>query len=332
LPAIKASGFPAKRFDWYRAGIIATTSILVFCIFLNLSIVLSVILNILSNKFDYIHKKLRRNNLNPISVTCFPSVEHLMEKAKKLAESLDLPFQEYGTYNQGIILIYTDTHLELRQSLIPGKALSGPLFVDFVNGSSGYRHLHNCTIHQPLARAVGIKQGFRPLIVDGTAGLGRDGFVLACLGCSVTMIERSQILGALLEDGLQRALHDERVGKIIRDRIHLIIADTNSILTSLSIRPYTIYLDPMYPNRSTSALNKKEMRIIRTIVGDDNDSLSLLECALQIAENRVVVKRSKGAPPLGEKPPSHHILMKNSRFDVYLTNLVSPSFSSLSPC
>jgi 16S rRNA (guanine1516-N2)-methyltransferase len=219
-------------------------------------------------------------------------------------------------------LIYTDTHLELRQISTQGRIAPGPIFVDFLSGSSGYRRHHSCTIGQPLARAIGIKQGFRPSIVDGTAGLGQDGFVLACLGCTVTMIERSPVLGALLDDGLQRALQDTIVGKIIRDRLRLIITDTKTVLTNLSPRTYTIYLDPMYPKRTKSALNKKEMRIIRNLVGDDQDSASLLECALATAENRVVVKRPKEAPPLAGRSPSHEILMKNSRFDVYLTGIV----------
>jgi 16S rRNA (guanine1516-N2)-methyltransferase len=238
-----------------------------------------------------------------------------------LAKSLQLPFCEHLSSTAGMSLIYTDTHLELRQNSVSGKVRPGPVFVDFLHGSSGYRHHHNCTIHQPLARAVGIKPGFRPSVVDGTAGLGQDGFVLACLGCSVTLIERSPILGALLDDGLQRALRDRVVGNIIRDHLTLIIADTQTVLKTLPSRPHSIYLDPMYPKQTGSALNKKEMRIIRMVVGDDMDSDVLLKCALATAENRVVVKRPKDAPPLPGSPPSHKIMMKNNRFDVYLTGL-----------
>ncbi len=239
----------------------------------------------------------------------------------KLAELLHLPFREHPAAVPGMTLIYTDNHLELRQNNTTGRTSQGPLFVDFLSGSSGYRRLHNSTIRQPLARAVGIKQGFRPSIVDGTTGLGQDGFVLACLGCTVTMIERSPVMAALLNDGLQRALQDRIVGEIIKDRITLIVADTRTVLETLVPGPYTIYLDPMYPKRTKSALGKKEMRIIRTLIGDDQDSSLLLESALKSAENRVVVKRPIEAPPLAGLSPSHKILMKNNRFDVYLTNL-----------
>ena len=247
-----------------------------------------------------------------------------LTKAMGLAKSLHLPFREPSAAFQGMTLFYTETHLELQQNTTEGRTVQGPLFVDFLSGSSSYRRLHNCTIGQPLARAVGIRQGFRPSVVDGTAGLGQDGFVLACLGCDVTLIERSPVIGALLNDGLQRALQDRIVGKIIQDRVRLIVSDARTLLERLSPQPHTIYLDPMYPIRTKSALNKKEMRIIRTLVGDDLDSSLLFESALKSAGNRVVVKRPKEALPLSGLSPSHTTLMKNNRFDVYLTGLTGP--------
>ncbi|MDR3630782.1 MAG: class I SAM-dependent methyltransferase [Desulfocapsaceae bacterium] len=254
-------------------------------------------------------------------VTCTNASGPWLDKAIKLAESLHLPFQENTACWQGQSLTFTENRLELRQGPDSGRELQGPLFVDFLSGRNSFRRLHNCTIKQPLARAVGIKGGFRPSVVDGTAGLGQDGFVLACLGCTVTMVERSPVLGALLNDGLQRALEDPTVGALLKKRIRLFCGDTRIILETLFDKPYTIYLDPMYPKRTASALNKKEMRIIRGLVGEDQDSASLLASALRWAGNRVVVKRPSKAPPLSELPPSHEIHMKNNRFDVYLTGL-----------
>ena len=55
-------------------------------------------------------------------------------------------------------------------------------------------------------RAVGIQPGIRPTLLDATAGLGRDAFVLAELGCTLTLIERQPLIAALLEDGLALSL------------------------------------------------------------------------------------------------------------------------------
>ena len=64
-----------------------------------------------------------------------------------------------------------------------------------------------------IAKAVGIAQGVRPQVLDATAGLGKDAFVLASLGCQMTLIERQPLIAALLEDGLARARGDDEVGR-----------------------------------------------------------------------------------------------------------------------
>ncbi|WP_445775347.1 class I SAM-dependent methyltransferase, partial [Shewanella sp.] len=62
--------------------------------------------------------------------------------------------------------------------------------VDFVSGAVAHRRKFGGGRGQSIAKAVGLKQGVTPTVVDGTAGLGRDAFVLASLGCKVIMVER----------------------------------------------------------------------------------------------------------------------------------------------
>jgi 16S rRNA (guanine1516-N2)-methyltransferase len=263
-----------------------------------------------------------------LTVTCIPEDDDALQlKAQALAEKLHLRGASCGAQPQEAPspcspqyrLVYTVKGLEL-QTLGPETGrFTTTLTTDFVHGNTGYRRLHGGGIHQPLARATGLKAGVRPTIVDATAGLGIDAFILASLGCKVTMIERSPVIGALLADGLQRAASHPAT-KDIMSRLQLFIGNSHEIIASLPEQPATIYLDPMYPHRHTAALNKQEMRTIRSLVGDDQDAAALLETALTIASNRVVVKRPKGAPELSARRPSHIIEMKNSRFDVYLTN------------
>jgi 16S rRNA (guanine1516-N2)-methyltransferase len=99
----------------------------------------------------------------------------------------------------------------------------------------------------------------------------------------------------------------------------LTVGDSTKILTALQAeKPDVIFLDPMYPHREKSALVKKEMRFIRLLAGDDQDSAALLKAALAKAKQRVVVKRPKLAPPLSGPEPSFTISSKKNRFDVYL--------------
>ncbi len=255
-----------------------------------------------------------------ISVSSTINSPIILQKAAELAKKLELPFvDQVSLCLSDFILAYTPDGLQLLQSLPRSKNPRCLLFVDFVHGKNGYRLAKDCTIKQPLARAAGIKAGFRPNILDGTGGLGGDAFVLASLGCQVTMCERSPLLAALLEDGLERASREERTAAIIEQRLRLVIADTRTYLQECREVYTTVYLDPMYPHRDDSALNRQSMRTIRALVGDDKDSGPLLEAAINRAGNRVVVKRPRPAAALTEHLPSHSIVMKNSRFDIYLT-------------
>ena len=253
-----------------------------------------------------------------ISVLSTIKSASLLSRAQYLADCLDLPFSpSLSKTHSGPILAYTDDGLQLLQFTDNG-ALRRLLSVDFVKGKNGFRHRNNLTTKQPLARAIGIKPGLRPAVFDATAGLGADSFALACLGCRVSMCERSPILHTLLQDGLRRAVLHPETREIIETRMELLSGDSLHLLQRLNSTFHTVYLDPMYPHREKSALNKLEMRVIRELVGDDEDCDKLLEAAMTAAENRVVVKRPKGAEKIPGPQPSYTVQMKNSRFDIYL--------------
>ena len=82
---------------------------------------------------------------------------------------------------------------------------STAIYVDFVEGELAHRRKFGGGKGQMIAKAVGLNKGFVPTILDATAGLGADAFVLASLGCEVKMIERSPLARLLLADGLERA-------------------------------------------------------------------------------------------------------------------------------
>lgn len=236
-----------------------------------------------------------------------------------LANSLNLPVRSSLTNDCSGYLFFDGPVLSLRYR----KDLTGKfhnLSVNFNEGKNSYRLVKNRTIKQPMAKAVGIKAGFRPTILDVTAGLGQDSFVFASLDCQVTMVERSPILHALLRDGVNRALNNPITEQIIKDHLQLLHNDSIDLLSQQKLSAHTVYLDPMYPGSDKSALNKIEMRIIRQLVGDDTDSAKLLALACKCATGRVVVKRPKRAEPIMfKRSPSYAVDMKNSRFDIYLT-------------
>ena len=212
-------------------------------------------------------------------------------------------------------LVLTDTRLELRKLDEPKL---GAVYVDFVDGAVAHRRKFGGGRGQSIAKAVGLKFGAMPTVVDATAGLGRDAFVLASLGCKVTLIERSPVVAALLQDGLTRAGQDPEIGPWVRERMQLQQGPAVETLLALTERPEVIYLDPMFPHKQKSALVKKEMRVFQSLVGPDLDADALLPAALQMADKRVVVKRPDYAGWLNEHKPSMAIETKSNRFDVYV--------------
>lgn len=192
-----------------------------------------------------------------------------------------------------------------------------PLIVDFIGGAVGHRFRAGEGRRQDLAKAAGFSSGVTPEIVDATAGLGRDAFLLASLGARVTLIERSETMHALLAEGLERArAQGGRYAETVA-RMTLIYGDSRTLLEQL--RPQVILIDPMHPPREKSALVKKEMRQIREIVGTDPDSAELMRVALEAAQNRVVLKWPLRAEPMpGVRAPSHQIMGKSTRYDVFV--------------
>ncbi len=237
-------------------------------------------------------------------------------KLDQLAERWGLQHDD----TQPFALILTGDRLALHYRPEPKL---GAIFVELVEGASAHRRKFGGGRGQAIAKAVGLKNGVQPRVLDATAGLGRDAFVLASLGCTVQMIERHPVVAALLDNGLQRAYADPEMASWLPERLTLLHASSQEALVSLAddpsfTRPDVVYLDPMFPHKKKSALVKKEMRIFQYLVGADMDADDLLTPALALAEKRVVVKRPDYAAPLADKKPSMMIETKKNRFDVYV--------------
>ena len=241
----------------------------------------------------------------------------LNARAEALCERFGLPRLKQAPAAD-YVLHLDNTGLELRA---PDTREGAPVQVDFVGGAVGHRLRFGGGRGQPLARAAGVKPGFDPVIWDATAGLGRDAFVLASVGCKVTLCERSPVLAALLDDGLQRATLNADISNWVSARMALRFADSTSALRTLdeAMFPDTVYLDPMYPPGKSSVLVKKEIRALQHLLGEDNDSQALFEVALAVARRRVVVKRPRRAGPLHDRAPSTSIESKKTRYDIYVT-------------
>lgn len=236
------------------------------------------------------------------------STDSLSSQAELLAQRLNLPLTARAyTCEQlpkhGLFLYVTENKLTL--------ASHGfcPLFVDF--SSTAWQIRRAAGKQQGLIRAV--KPSAGKLILDATAGWGREAAILASFGAQVMMFERNPVMAALLADGLQRL--DSR--SPLSSLLSLVPVDTATYLNQLQPEQYPdiIYIDPMHPVRKKSALVKKDMQMLQQLLGTEASSMELILLAQQSARERVVVKWPQHQLPL--LPPNASVAGKTIRFDMY---------------
>jgi len=253
----------------------------------------------------------------PISISY--NDEELKKIAFDFAKKNSYPCEQHPDSSIALNLNYTNDYVELRDVK---KNIS--IHVDFLAGDLAHRQQFGGGRGQSIAKAIGLKQGVKPpTVIDATAGLAKDAYVLACLGCPITLLERSPVIVELIQDAIKRAKEDEHFQTVLNTGFNVIAGSSIEYLTTLleqknAILPDVIYLDPMYPHRKKSASVKKNMQILQKLLGQDDDTQELLEIALKIAKKRVVVKRPKGAENLTDIKPTYLVESKKTRYDVYI--------------
>lgn len=246
-----------------------------------------------------------------VVVTAAPGFEGI---ATLSARSLRLEVAAHGA--EGIALHLDERGWSLRESSSEGVTT---VRADFLEGRMAARIRDAHRGEARLATALGLKKHPTPLVLDATAGLGRDSVLAAALGCEVIACERSPIVALLLRDALVRA--DGGGLRDLAGRIEVRDADARDVLASLEEPPDVVLVDPMFPERPGTAKPQKEMQLLQRLLGPDTpeDTATLLDAALQHATRRVVVKRPPHAPPVGDRKPSFTVKGKAARYDVYVT-------------
>jgi len=172
------------------------------------------------------------------------------------------------------------------------------------------------SLRAPVLKAAGVRRGVpRPRVMDVTAGLGEDAWLLAAAGCKLVAVERHPVIHALLADGLRRAAAE---APETAARITLRPPQDAQAALGEPANPAAgvVLIDPMFPGPRKTA-ERKAMAVLRWLAGNDPDADNLLGPALKRATRRVVVKRPRAAPPLNGKPPTVTHGGRGLRFDVY---------------
>ena len=248
------------------------------------------------------------NDDHPATEGCIPVVPVKGEsaaRARAAAKALGSDMLEIGTSPSPYLVVgETGAWLEMAGSQ-----------VHIAFDSATMMHRRRGGQNELLGRAVGVKASRQPTVWDATGGLGRDAYVLADLGCRVTLCERVPVLAWLLQDAINAAMvsgHD-RV-RAAAERMTIRHQDSRQLHVPACD---VIYLDPMFPERKKSAAIKKEAAMLQRLVHPEDDAEVLWEWACRQPVSRIVVKRPLRAPVLGPRRPSHTLRGKSVRFDVF---------------
>lgn len=180
--------------------------------------------------------------------------------------------------------------------------------INFVEDKLNYHKKKSSMKKELLGRAMGSgRYGLK--ILDLSAGLGIDAIFLSQLGFEVTAIERNPLIFLALQNAASKLSEDMKV--------KFIFGISQSFLKKNSELFDVIYFDPMFPEKTKSALPRQEMVFFRHLVGADLDADEVVrEAVKRNGVSRVVVKRPMKAPTLYKKPESQ-IEGKLVRFDIY---------------
>ncbi|MDN5869392.1 MAG: class I SAM-dependent methyltransferase [Nitrococcus sp.] len=247
-------------------------------------------------------------------VGVLPTAEECHAAARALARRLDAKLIECPPA-RGLYLACSPEALWLRLRTA-GRELA--VRAQLSGGQQAYRADRASARGEAIARACGLARHGSRQVVDATAGLGRDAYILAQLGARVTLIERSPVVFALLEDACERAARRAPTLSSLA-RMRLIAGDAAAWLRTCTRkeRPQVVYLDPMYPRQIKRAAPRKEMQVLQVLLGVVDTADTLLQVAQQTATERVVVKRPRHAEPLAGERPDYQIVGRSTRFDVY---------------
>ena len=254
-------------------------------------------------------------------------------RCRRLSEELSLPLGE-GQHDCPAPILTVGSELRVEFPRTSGQKKADQLAAEWSRLDVSSRA--GAARRQPLFRAIRGKTRTAglPRVLDGTAGLGEDAWLLSSLGHSVLAVEQHPAVFALLRDAWART----GVFSPWRTRrIRPIWAETGGLLRSMAgstslehsvsgslesvPRPDVIYLDPMFPGHGQrKTAERKPLRLLRQLVGDDRgEDPELLGLALEVARDRVVVKRPLKAPCYASRKwaPGHQVPGRSVRFDVY---------------
>lgn len=265
-----------------------------------------------------------------------------------ISEKYNLPFASSVNSDLQFLL-----KKDLKRNILSLSSISfpkeKPFFLDY--NSKNWQERFSQSSKELVVKAIGRDND---VIIDFTAGLGRDSLLLASANpnCRLFMIEQNPVIYLLLQNALERldllkpklksqvslfygSAQDISIHSMITEQLQLQLQQRSQDDHHLRV---SVYLDPMYPitAKERTAQVKKETQILHRVLAlyqqdysednvkesEENDQ-SLFEVAAKLATNKIVVKRGMGCASLkilfdGKQLHANHVVKgNNQRFEVY---------------
>lgn len=226
--------------------------------------------------------------------------------AKKLSSKLDINVVGDGYYDsyklflvvKNGVLSLTDNNLSMEGDF---SKMSNRLKPNNLNG-------------EMIVKACKIKGSSNYSVLDATAGMGEDSFLLSASGFNVTLCEYNKIIYSLLENTFERATEDKKIKSIVQ-KMKIKNVDSIEYMKSLTEKPDIILLDPMFPERKKSGLIKKKFQLLQQLELPDSNGAELINTALSLNPKKIVIKRPIDSEYLGNIKPDYFIEGNSIRYD-----------------
>lgn len=240
------------------------------------------------------------------------STKELDKKALALSKKVMLPFfgnlesLKINSMNSlsGYFLVVSRDFIYLKRGL---TNKSNPIFCNFLKWNKEGKRNNLIKTMRGLPR--------QSVIIDATAGFGKDALVFSSLVKKVILIERVPWMSSLLEDGIKNS--KELLPNLMNTK--LFCSDSKEYLSGLKSKPDAIYIDPIFGNKSKSKA-KSEVQALRDLTIQTKEE-ELLVLALKKAKNRVVVKRHRKTKNLAGLKPTYSLKGRVIRYDIYSLKL-----------
>ena len=235
-----------------------------------------------------------------------------IEEAKSIAKRLNIEIITNNKENFDILLSMDENGLALVSENMK-------LYGDF---SKSIKRIKQSNLqNEMLIHAAKMKGKKEKLIaIDATAGLGEDSILLAAYGYTVELYEKNPIIAELLKDAMERAKKISELKDII-ERMKVHNEDSIIAMQKLQYNPDIILLDPMFPERTKSALIKKKFQILHKIENPCLDENELLSSAIKANPKKIIIKRPLKGEYLAGIKPDYSLKGNSIRYDCIINLL-----------